>query len=318
VRNVGVVSQLVKGMRRWGPVILVMGMAACSGSATPVDPIAIDTELPAPPPVEEPTSTPNVEPTAQPDVDLDEGWTVVDDVAWPVEPGCCGMADVGPTSPEGPIPQDGWPTDGFYEVEVSRTADDLTVLHLRMRRWVRCTDLPDDPCAPDSQPDPDTGEDLRIVGDPASEVVRDISADDVRVVLVPIHDFSREEPRALDGEPGAFARLLAHGIDPAYHEWVIVPVAEGREHLAVWEALLERSDEPDFPFGMDYWPDEQYGPMAYRGPFGTWLLSEPPLMAGVAPSWPPGHNGMYGWRAVTLEVRDGLPVLYLWAGQVAG
>lgn len=302
----GVMSRLVSWMGRWGIVLLVIGMAACGGPRAPSEPGTIETEPPA-------------TPTAgEPEVNLEEGWTVLAEVPWPVIPGCCGMADTGPTSPEGPIPQNHWPADGFYEVEVTRTADDLNVLHLRIRRWVRCGDLPEDLCPPDAEPDPVTGEDLRIVGDPASGVLRDVPADELRVVLVPIHEFDRDEPRALDGEPGAFARLLHHGIDPAYQQWVVDVFAEGRDGQATWDDLRERSADPDFPFGLDYASDEWLGPMAYRGPFGTSLVAESMWMGEDGPSWPPGHDGLYGWRAVTLEVRDGLPILYVWAGQIGG
>jgi hypothetical protein len=36
--------------------------------------------------------------------------------AWPgLEPGCCDGGEVAPPSPDEPLPETGWPTDGFYK-----------------------------------------------------------------------------------------------------------------------------------------------------------------------------------------------------------
>jgi hypothetical protein len=82
-----------------------------------------------------------------------------------------------------------------------------------------------------------------------------------------------------------------------------------------------RSTQPDFPFGLDWCagPDWCTGPVFYRGPHGGALLADPLYGDDVGPDrWPPGRNGLYGWSDITLEIRDGAPILYLWAGQIAG
>lgn len=252
--------------------------------------------------------------------DLAEGWTVIEGFRWPVEPGCCGMETVGPTSPEGPIPQDRWPADGYYEARARRPAEHPSMLRLTLRRWVSCDDFPESPCAPDPPPDPMTGEDARIAGDPTSEVVREVPIASLRVVLIPIHDFGLEEQRALDGAPGAFSTLISSGIDDAYRRWVYEPYLAGASPAAIHRELLERSADPDFPFGIDYCGDyESCGPLAYRGPFGTSILADPMWGAwGQLSLWPPGSDGLYAWSIVTLEVRGGEPILYVWAGPIAG
>jgi hypothetical protein len=231
------------------------------------------------------------------------------------------MADVGPTSPPewrdwedwSASPED-WPPDGFYAVDVLRTADAPAQLQFTVRAWVTCSDLPEDPCAPDPPPDPVTGEDPRIAAAPLPPepalLYRTVRIDDLRVVLVPIHRFGAVTTVALDGEPGAFATLLAHGIDPAFREWIGEPLQAGVPPEAIRADLLERSSDPDFPFGLDYCEGERCGPLAYRGPFGTSLVADP--------TWLWDLNGVYGWHPITLEVRDGRPVLHLWAGQIAG
>ena len=51
------------------------------------------------------------------------------------------------------------------------------------------------------------------------------------------------------------------------------------------------------------------------------FLARPTVQPGSllehAEPWPPGYNGLYDWW-VTLEIRGGAPVLYLYANQIAG
>jgi hypothetical protein len=324
-----VMTQACSRMWGWAAVgLLVLGTWGCAGDV-PADEVPAE-EAPAdeaPAEVvpaeeaheeEEPAGEPDG--AHQPAADLDAGWSVIEGFTWPVEPGCCGMNTVGPTSPEGPIPSDGWPADGYYEATARRLAESPTMIRLTVRRWVTCSELPHAPCIPDPEPDPVTGEDPRITGDPASEVVREVPIEDIRVVLIPIHDFDLLEQRALEGEPGAFATLLSSGIDVAYRRWVYEPYLAGTGPEAIQRDLLERSADPDFPFGMDYCGAyAPCGPVAYRGPFGTSILADPTWSAWEhLARWPPGPEGLYGWQVVTLEVRDGEPNLYVWAGPIAG
>jgi hypothetical protein len=299
-------SRAIGWLGRWGIAVLVIVIAGCGGDGAPVAPGT--------------TGSPTSEPTSEepsPEVDLEAGWTVIADYGWPVQPGCCGMADVGPTSPVESLDWDEWehdpaewPPDGFYAAEVLRTADAPGQLQLTVHRWVTCSDLPDDPCAPDPEPDPVSGADLRIGAEPGTWLQRTVPIQDLGVVLVPIHQFGAAETIALDGEPGACATLLAHGIDPAYAQWVTTPSLEGTTIETIRDVLLERSSDPTFPFGVDYCEGDLCGPVAYRGPFDTSLLADP--------SWGGPSNGVYNWRPVTLEVRDGKPILHLWAGQIGG
>lgn len=254
-------------------------------------------------------------------VDLDAGWTSIADFTWPVAPACCSLATTGPASPEGELTPERWPTDGFYDAEVVRRAGTLGDLTVTLRRWVACTDRPDLPCGdlPDG-----LNEDIRIVGDPASEVVRTVAVDDIGVVLVPLHgpvDSVWPAPStAMAGEPGGLARLLTAGLDPAYRTWVLGPHLAGGPWPTIRDDLVERSIDPAFPFGIDICEEaEDCGaPVGYRGPLDTNLIVVPAAISAPLDRWPAGHNGLYGWQNVTLEIRDGAPILYLWAGQVAG
>ncbi len=242
-------------------------------------------------------------------VDLEAGWTLIGAFDWPVEPGFGGLNTVGPMSPDGEIPADRWPADGFYAAEAQRSADDLTVLSLRLRRWVSCDDLVDSPCPPDESV---TDEDRRITSDPTSVVERTVSTASVGVVLVPIHDSGLGVLRVVEGDPGAFATLLTHGMDPAYRVWVYEPFRGGASVASIQRDLLERSLDPDFPFGVDYTAERDAAdPVAYRGPLGVSLLADPTWIG--ADRWPPGPDGLYGWQVLTLEVRDGQPILHFLA-----
>jgi len=120
----------------------------------------------------------------------------------------------------------------------------------------------------------------------------------------------------IDGDFGAFWTLLTQGIDAAYREWVEEPFRDGATLASIQGELLTRSQDPSFPFGVDYTEQrDQADPVAYRGPFGVALLADPTWTG--AGRWPPGADGLYGWQVLTLEVRDGQPILYLWAGPIA-
>jgi hypothetical protein len=270
-----------------------------------------DPDAPAPEPIEpEPDE-------GEAAVDLEAGWSVVDDFVWPVEPGCCSIADTGPISPPGPLPDDGWPADGFYHVEVDRLTETPELLRVTVHPWVACAERPDLDCL--DRPDP-AAPDTRIVADPEVETVVEVPLDEIGAVLVPIYDFRAGQLRALAGEPGALARLLTQGVDPAFRTWVVDPYLEGATESMVWADVTERGADPTFPLGLPDCPEDDYcGPVSYRGPFETFLIVNPGTVSyRDLADWPPGSNGLYAWREVTLEIRDSEPILYLWAGQIAG
>ncbi len=282
--------------RRIVPVALALALAMVVVACGAPDP----GDEPGPGPADEPDDA----------VDLDAGWSALADFTFPVQPATGDQPTTGPVSPAGPLPEEGWPADGFYDVEVTRTADPGSALQLRIRRWVEIEDLPE------------FLEDVTdaIQGDDTEEIVRRIPLDEPAVVLVPIYEGAGEPQAALSGRPGAFATLLADGIDPAYREWVYEPYLAGRSPDTIRQELGVRSQDPAFPFGLDHCGGAiGCGPFAYRGPLGTSLVADPGWISWeVRGSWPPGTNGLYGWNAVTLEIRDREPILYLWAGQIAG
>jgi hypothetical protein len=259
---------------------------------------------PAPSPGDEGADATEPEPE---DAELEAGWSS-QVYGWPVVSGCCAAPTTGPTSPAGPLPPTGWPADGFYAVEVARTAADMTTLELTVRRWL-----------PSKEPtEMWEGIDDVIVPDPDETIERQVELVELAVVLVPIHPFGTEETPALVGEPGAFARLLGDGIDAAYRRWVYEPAMGGASVASIEQDLLSRSSDPAFPFGQDHQPDATADtPIAYRGPVGSSLLADPSWLE-PSTAWPPGRNGLYGWHGLTLELHDGHPVLHLWAGQIAG
>ncbi len=252
-------------------------------------------------------------------VDLEAGWTMIDDFRWPVEPGCCSIETTGPVSPAEPLPHEGWPTDGFYAVAVERSADTPATLQLTVQRWVACVDHPELGCGdiPDG-----AASDERIAPDPHDVLVLEVPLEDIGSVLVPIHDWPADRQTAIEGAPGALATLLTSGVDPAFRTWITEPYLEGATEGAVWADVVELAADPAFPFGVPDCGDsgmEYCGPISYRGPFGTFLIANPGAISYAdLGAWPPGYNGLYAWQEVTLEVRDGGPILYLWAGQLAG
>lgn len=276
----------------------------------PADPPA----PPAPGPTEPPRETTEPKPAA---VDLDAGWTgrAYD---WPISPGCCGEEDRGPVSPEVPLPAAGWPTDGFYAVGVTRAASGPDTLRLTIRRYVAMGEADQGLCFDGDVWGP-CFEDLEDYIVPAEgSIVRTVDVANLAVVLVPINDpYDTGDVAALHGQPGALARLLSDGIDPAYRRWVSDPIAAGTIGKAVAQDLLSRSADPTFPFGTDFVIEPDFVRLRYRGPHGSELLAFWGELTTSA-TWPPGGNGLYSWRPVTLEVRDGRPVLHLWAGQLGG
>jgi hypothetical protein len=244
----------------------------------------------------------------QPSADLDAGWTQLVGYRWTVEPACCSVQTTGPVSPDGPIPADGWPKDGFYDVDVERTASAPTELTLILRRWVSCAAHPELLCGdlPDG-----AEEDTRIIGDPMSEVTRTVPLDEFGAVLTPLAG------DVIEGSPGALATLVTAGLDPAYRTWIHAPYVAGASPEAIQDELRTRTQDPDFPFGREHCDDEEYcaPTVTFRGPLGTSILAG---LSGTDQRWPPGMGGLYDWNTVTLEVRDGVPILHLWAGPIAG
>jgi hypothetical protein len=299
--------------------------------APATEPPADETEPadpPAPPDPEptEPRSESEPEPTEPPrettepkpaTVDLDAGWTARA-YDWPISPGCCGEEDRGPVSPDGPLPATGWPTDGFYAVGVSRAASDPDTLRLTISRYVAMEEVDQALCFDGNVRAP-CFEDVEDFIVPAKEsIVREVAIADLAAVLVPIDDpDDGQAVAALHGQPGALARLLRSGIDPAYRRWVYDPIVAGTSGQAVAQDLQTRSADATFPFRTGFVPDDAFVQLFYRGPLRSELLA---FWGDLSTSarWLPGHNGLYGWRPVTLEVRDGRPVLHLWAGQLGG
>jgi hypothetical protein len=242
------------------------------------------------------------------DVDLDAGWTRVVGHRWPVEPACCSVQPTGPVSPEGPLPADGWPTDGFYDVGLERTASAPTELTLTLRRWVSCAEHPELFCG--DLPDGAVA-DTRIIGEPSSEVTRTVQLDELGAVLVPLTG------DVIDGTPGALARLVTVGLDPAYRTWIHDPLVTGSSPQDIQDELRARSEDAAFPFGREHCDDQEHcsPTVTFRGPLGTSILAG---VSGAETRWPPGMGGLYDWNPVTLEVRDGVPILHLWAGPIAG
>lgn len=206
--------------------------------------------------------------------------------AWPgLVPGCCDGGDVGPPSPNGPLPEAGWPVDGFYKAwnmiggqyvqDWPRSATSHSY-ELQIARWLSCADNPG--MCPEWWVDDEV---TTLPDGPFLE--RTLKFDRATtVVIMPIFG-----ENAIVGDGDAFGRLLADFND-AIDRW-IQPGIELREH----------SGDPAFPFGEVPYPDEpDYGEVGYRGPGGAQL------------TW------FGGW--IALEIRDGRPVLYIHAGLIAG
>ncbi len=231
-------------------------------------------------------------------------WTVAS-MDPPVLPACCDMPVIGPMSPTGEIPAENWPADGFYAITANRPPGSSGTIELNVSRWVACGDLPGR-CAPGWPAD-------GVGDDPATAVPRTLPLDDrATVVIFPITESLEPSatPTAVIGSGTAFAELLGN-LDAAYAEWVVKPIEKGRSLPEIVGDIVTLANDPSFPFG----PEPYTGAIAYRGPLGSALLADPTRIP--AEQWPSGKGGLYGWW-LTLEIRDGAPVLYVHAGLIAG
>lgn len=212
----------------------------------------------------------------------DEGWP--DDLV----PGCCATETSAPASPEAPLPLAGLPADGFYAASSPGlkywTTHQPGSYDIEISKWVTCADRPE-LCLPDWAEND-------VSSDPnAPTAVVDVPLDaETMVVVSPI--FSEA---ALVGNGAAFSELI---------DDIAVSLAPLGDPVEDWEEISESiqssASDPDFPFGIAPSPDSTDDwPLGYRGPGGTYLT-----IAGNP------------W--MTLEIRDGVPILYIHAGLVAG
>ncbi len=202
--------------------------------------------------------------------------------AWPgLMPGCCDAGDVAPPSPEGPWPSDGWPADGFYyAIRRGESADgyDLTI-----HKWISCK------TSPQLCPDWWVGDEVTIDPD-ATPYNRLLPFDETTTIV--IQPIFSDASIVSDGR--AFGDMLAE-LNRAIDPWA--------DDEYAWPAesdVADRAIDPAFPFGIVVWPDGgDTGPVGYRAPGGTYLTAPQ--------AW---------WTAI--EIRNGNPILYIAAGQVAG
>jgi hypothetical protein len=214
--------------------------------------------------------------------------------AWPgLFPGCCESAPTVPASPAAALPDEGWPSDGFYAVDV-RASDgtgdpgDAAAVALPGTDGFEVTVHPFVPCADVREQCLDIWSDDVVVADADREIVRTLTPDDeLTVVLMPV-----EGSTAVAGHGVALRDLLGE-----LH-------AARSEHAADLDAYAEdgvfpAGDDPSFPFGLGV-PLQvpQQRVLAFRGPGGTHLVIRP-------------------WWTV-LEIRGGQPILYAHAGIWAG
>lgn len=209
--------------------------------------------------------------------------------AWPKDllPGCCATGDVAPPSPAAPLPNTGWPVDGFYgayaadlDAWASPSGDGFGI---EVFKYVSCGDRPD-LCLPDWSGS-------EVSSDPdAATIAREVPFDtESTVVLMPIFSDS-----ALVGDGDAF-RFLIEDVGASIAP-IGDPVESWDEFIA---AVRAHGNDPDYPLGIAESPDStEDWPIGYRGPGGTYLTVDPPWMS--------------------LEIRSGRPILYIHAGQVAG
>ena len=224
----------------------------------------------------------------------------------PVTPPCCAEPALAPVSPEGAIPDEGWPEDGFYDITARRLAEPPSTIELDIRRWVSCAEGSLPGCYPDT---PVPG----VTGDPTSQKTKLLDLnEDVTVVIWPVWEDSNAEPSALVGSGTDFAELLLSGIDHALLQWVWEPYSAGTPIETIYDDLIVRSADPSFPFAQE----PTTTTFMYRGPHSALLIAEAWLLESADP-WPPGVDGLYTWWT-TLEIRDGKPVLYVYANLVAG
>lgn len=223
----------------------------------------------------------------------------------PVGAACCSANHNGPESPPLPPESGPFPDDGAFELSVERQQGD-TELQLKIRRWLPCSDRPD-LCSPDLFP----GD---VYTDPDNSASRTVALDEaLTVVITPIGrtiDGSWVD-NAIEGNGAALAALLRRMdatvtmiAEPAY--------GAGQDIDSDFRAI--GAADPTFPYGPT--PGQEWF-LSYRGPEDTYLT--PGFYAVLSwkdigrdePSW------MYDWWC-SLEIIDGTPVLYIWAGQIAG
>ena len=171
-------------------------------------------------------------------------------------------------------------------------------IEMEIRRWLPCSADPDR-----CQPDGLVGD---VYADPDNAVTRHVNLDaELRVVIRPIGhtvDNVWTDSPSIEGDGLALALLLRR-LDAAVTTFAAPAFAAGSPHFAA-----VGSADPTFPYGVgqDGWA------LGYRGPEGTHLTTGFSLVSGTDLPAP-----MYGWWS-TLEIVDGTPILYLWAGQIAG
>ena len=238
-------------------------------------------------------------------------WEASSKAGLPVGGGCCSMNYTGPASPTDPWPAQGMPADGVYAVSVTPdvAAGDLV---LTISRFVPCAEHPE-VC----WPDPLEG-DLGIASD---SIVRRASLDgDLTVRIEGVEPRPADEASiatGIEGSGAAFA-LLMDEMNAAWDTEVMPLLDAGLDDNATEFEAFERMNsimselkdrgkaDPSYPYG----PASSWmipgGPLVYRGPLGAQLLfflEEPNLLRG--------------W-STQLEIVGGDPVLYIWAGQLAG
>ena len=206
--------------------------------------------------------------------------------AWPdLVPGCCDGGEVGPPSPDDPLPEAGWPVDGFYKAwnmiggQYVQDWPQSATPHsyeLQIARWLSCADNPG--MCPEWWVDDEV---TTLPDGPFLDQTLEFDRGTAVVIMPIFGDY------AIVGDGDAFGRLLAD-FNEAIDTW-IRPGIELREHTG----------DPSFPFGEVPYPGEpDFAELGYRGPGGAHL------------TW------FGGWMA--LEVRDGQPILYIHAGLIAG
>ncbi len=202
--------------------------------------------------------------------------------AWPnLVPGCCDGGDVAPPSAPGPLPDSGWPTDGFYKVWFGPGAqswidldDDQYVITIA--KWLSCRENPG--LCPEWWIGDEVYADFE-----GQKLIRNVPLSaELTVVIEPIFGEG-----TIVGDGVAFGELITD-MNESVDTWVDSEAD-----------LVAMSDNPVFPFGVGSGSGstEQW-PIGYRAPGGTHLTWEP------------------GWLA--LEIRNGRPILYIHAGLVAG
>ncbi len=227
-------------------------------------------------------------------------WEASPDAGLPVGGGCCSMNYTGPASPTDPWPAQGMPADGVYAVSVTfdEAADDIV---LTISRFVPCSEHPE-VC----HPDPLDG-DLGIASD---SIVRRAPLDGDLTVRIegvePDPEVAATLAAGIEGSGAAFA-LLMDDMGEAWDAEVMPLIDAGWDHNSIVTELMDRGEaDPNYPYG----PSSSWmipgGLLVYRGPLGVQLLfvlEEPNLLRG--------------W-STQLEIVGGDPILYIWAGQIAG